>query len=52
MAGRVRETFGRHRSRVEVTLADGTAIVETGYASLLPTPGWVKRGPVVQYRPY
>ncbi|HSX67608.1 hypothetical protein [Nocardioides sp.] len=52
MAGRVRETFGRGRSRVEVTLADGSSAVETGYVSWLPTPGWKKRGRVVQYGPY
>jgi hypothetical protein len=42
IAGRVVEVFGPNRSRVEVTLADGTQAVETGYNGLracLPKPG-------------
>lgn len=52
MAGRVRETFGRGRSRVEVTLQDRSVAAETGYSWLLPTPGWRGRGRTIQYKPY
>lgn len=51
-AGRVRETFGPKRSRVEVTLEDGTTVSETGYASLLPRPGWRRGGHTVVYESY
>ena len=40
-AGRVREIVGPKRSRVEVTLADGTTVAETGYASVIPRP-WME----------
>lgn len=52
IAGRIREILGPNRSRVEVTLADGRTVVETGYSSLLPSPGWRRRGETVQYAPY
>ena len=55
VAGRVVETFGPGRSRVEVTLADGTTRIETGYSAprgCLPVPGWVRRGRRVQYTPW
>lgn len=52
IAGRVRETFGWRRSRVEVTFPDGTTAVETGYVSFIPTPGWRRRGKTIQYAPY
>jgi hypothetical protein len=51
-AGRVRETVGPRRSMVEVTLADGRTIRETGYDSLRPRPGWKRRGRLVQYEAY
>lgn len=54
--GRVRETFGPKRSWVEVTLEDGTTETMTGYTggllSLLPTPGWKRRGRTVEYASY
>jgi hypothetical protein len=55
MAGRVSETYGFRRSRVEVTLADGTSASETGSAGLrgcLPQPLWRRRGRRIQYEPY
>lgn len=52
MAGRIRETVGPRRSMVEVTLADGSTVRETGYASLVPRPGWKRRATVVQYEAY
>ena len=51
-AGRVRETFGPKRSRVDVTLEDGTTVAETGYESWLPRPGWRRRGRTVAYKSY
>lgn len=51
-AGRVRETFGPKRSRVEVTLSDGTTVAETGYTSVIPRPGWRRRGTTVDYESY
>ncbi len=53
--GHVREIFGPRRSRVEVTLEDGTTETETGYsavAGLLPVPGWRRRGRTVKYASY
>lgn len=52
IAGRIREVLGPKRSRVEVTLSDGATAVETGYSSLIPRPGWRRRGRKVQYSPY
>ena len=52
IAGRISEVLGPNRSRVEVTLSDGTTAVETGYSSLLLNPGWRRRGQKVQYAPY
>lgn len=52
VAGRVRETFGPKRSRVEVTLEDGTTVMETGYVSVVPRPGWRRRGQTVVYESY
>lgn len=51
-AGRVREILGPKRSRLEVTLADGTTVAETGYRSVVPRPGWRRRGPTVEYESY
>ena len=54
-AGRIRETLGPGRSVVEITLADGQTIRETGYgqgAFIRPRPGWKRRGRVVQYEAY
>ncbi|MBC7597300.1 MAG: hypothetical protein H7288_25835 [Kineosporiaceae bacterium] len=53
--GRVTEVFAPGRSRVEVTLRDGSVVAEAGYATLrgcLPLPGWVRRGRRVHYAPY
>jgi hypothetical protein len=55
VAGRVQERFGRGRSRVTITLEDGSTRSETGFdglISLLPQPGWKSRGRLVQYEPY
>ena len=54
VAGRVTEVRGRHRSRVEVTLADGMVDVSTvydGFPVLLPHRGWSRLTPRV-YAPY
>ena len=53
--GRVRETFGWHRSFVEVLHEDGQVERATGSATLLglvPTPGWRRWGRRVRYEPY
>ena len=53
--GRVREVNGGDRSQVEVTLADGSVITETGAVGLrglLPRPGWKRSGAVTQYERY
>lgn len=53
--GRVAETFGPGRSRVEVLLSSGETAIETGAtapAGCLPLPGWVRRGRRVQYKAY
>ncbi len=53
--GRVREVSAGDRSLVEVTLADGSVIAETGaigLRGLLPRPGWKRSGAVTQYEPY
>ena len=55
VAGRVVEVVGPSRSRVEVTLADGSKTTETGHRGLdgcLPRPGWIKRGRHIHYSPY
>ncbi len=55
VAGRAKEVFTPHRSQVTVTLADGSTVTETGsvgLASLLPRPGWQRRGRTVRYQPY
>ncbi len=55
VAGRVVEVFAPRRSRVTITLADGTTEVETGYDGLtgcLPLPMWPRWGRTVRYSPY
>ncbi len=56
VAGRAVEVFGgRDRSRLTVTLSDGTPALETGYEGLtgcLPRPGWRRTGRTIQYAPY
>ncbi|WP_433012906.1 hypothetical protein [Kribbella sp. CA-294648] len=55
VAGRVVEVFGPARSRVEVTLSDGTEQVEIGAQApvgCLPVPGWMRLGRRVHYAPY
>ena len=52
--GRVSETFGAGRSRVTVTLPDGSTETETGSGpdGCLPRPLWTHRGRVKHYSPY
>lgn len=55
IAGRVSEVFGPGRSRVTVTLADGTSHSELGLtapAGCLPLPFWTRWGRRVHYTPY
>lgn len=55
VAGRVSEVFGPGRSRVTVTLADGTSQSELGLtapAGCLPLPFWTRWGRRVHYTPY
>ncbi|GIM95018.1 hypothetical protein Ato02nite_068110 [Paractinoplanes toevensis] len=55
VAGRVSEVFAYRRSRVTVTLPDGSAAVETGYDGLtacLPLPLWPRWSPTTHYLPY
>lgn len=55
IAGRVVETFGPGRSRVDVTLLNGELVRETGADAprgCLPIPGWIRRGRTVAYEPY
>jgi hypothetical protein len=55
VAGRVREVRVSDRSRVSVTLADGSDAVETGgegCRSVLPKPFWTRWGRHIQYLPY
>ena len=55
VAGAVTETFGPGRSRVDVRLADGSTVSETGAGApsgCLPLPGWIKRGRRIDYAPY
>lgn len=55
-AGRAVETTALARSRVEVVLADGKVVQETGYEGcasiLLPLPGWPRWGRTTRYEPY
>lgn len=52
--GRVTETFGVRRSRVTVTMPDGSSESETGSGpgGSLPRPFWARRGRVKRYPPY
>lgn len=55
IAGRVTEVFAYRRSRVTVTLRDGSVETETGYDGLtacLPLPLWPRWSPTRQYLPY
>jgi hypothetical protein len=55
VAGRVVEVRAGDRSRIEVTLADGSVAVEiggVGLRSLLPKPGWQRWGRRIEYAPY
>lgn len=54
IAGHVVETFAQSRSRVEITLDDGSVCRETGYTGILqvPLPGWPRWGRKVRYEPY
>lgn len=56
VAGRVTETAALGRSKVDVTLTDGTHVTETGYDGcltiLIPLPGWTTWGRTTQYEPY
>lgn len=55
VAGRVQEVYGPNRSRVAVTLANGTTAVVTGHEGLtgcLPRPRWRQHGKVVRYASY
>jgi hypothetical protein len=54
IAGRVVELLSLRRSEVQVTLATGEVVTETGYDTglgWLPIPGWRKRAKVVRYEP-
>jgi hypothetical protein len=53
--GRVTEVFGPSRSKVTVTLADGTRCWEQGADAgegCLPMPFWTRWGRTVEYTPY
>jgi hypothetical protein len=55
IAGRLTEEVAPGRSRVEVTLSDGSSKAETGYTGLsgcLPMPFWTRWSRKVQYLPY
>lgn len=55
VAGRVVEVTAGDRSRIQVTLSDGSVAVETGRVgvrSLLPKPGWRRWGRRIRYAPY
>lgn len=55
IAGRVTEVRVANRSRVTVTLHDGSRVTETGYDGLpgcLPLPFWPRWGRRIQYEPY
>lgn len=54
-AGRAREVFAPARSRLTVTMEDGSNWAETGYAGLpgcLPLPFWRRWGRTAQYLPW
>jgi len=56
VAGRVTETTALGRSKVDVTLTNGTVVTATGYDGcltiLIPLPGWTTWGRTTQYEPY
>lgn len=56
IAGHVVQRSALGRSRVTATLADGTAVSDTGYIGcltfLLPLPGWQRWGHLTIYEPY
>ncbi|BCJ50639.1 hypothetical protein Asp14428_21140 [Actinoplanes sp. NBRC 14428] len=55
VAGRVTEVFAYRRSRVTVTMPDGSAESETGYdglAACLPIPLWPRWSRTTRYLPY
>lgn len=55
IAGRVYEVLGPARSRLVVTLPDGSHAHDTGYDAplgLLPLPLWPRWGGRVRYTPY
>lgn len=55
IAGRVSEVLAVRRSRVAVTLDDGTQVAETGYdgpGGCLPLPVWPRWSRRIQYLPY
>jgi hypothetical protein len=54
IAGRVYEVLGPARSRLVVTLSDGSQTHDTGYDALglLPLPLWPRWGRRVSYTPY
>lgn len=53
IAGRAEETFGPGRSCMTVTLHDGEVVRQEGggLLSLMPAPGWRRRGRTVTYAP-
>ena len=55
IAGRVVEAGTARRSRLEVTLGDGTVVSSTGYAGVagcLVLPGWTSRARTTRYAPW
>jgi hypothetical protein len=54
IAGRAVEIFAFGRSRVQIRLADGTLVEETGsdLRGCLPLPRWPRWGRRVEYEPY
>jgi hypothetical protein len=56
VAGRGTERFGRSRSHVAVTTANGLEYAETGIdgclSALVPNPGWQRHGRLRAYAPY
>ena len=54
IAGRIVEILSLQRSKIIVTLANGSTLEETGSEGLLgiiPIPGWERRGRRVEYKP-